>query len=250
MALAAEFVAHQLAAHMNPESEDYRLVMAAVKFDLGPVADVESLARASSGTFMELPAPLCLFQVDMPNGVTFYLAKADEGGAWWRCYSPFGSGDWQGTRAEIFMPHTLPEDNRFAFSPLPPYTVADLDRVPIDDKEGAIQNVYTLASAVEVFSCSNVVQVEHKPPKFINQKRLAKGKVPFFTYRTLHITGDEAPRAGTVATGTKASPRLHLRRGHIRRLADGRRIWIRAMLVGDKSLGMVTKDYAVHAPNR
>lgn len=45
--------------------------------------------------------------------------------------------------------------------------------------------------------------------------------------------------------GSHASPRWHLRRGHWRQLADGRRVFVRECAVGDASRGGVVKDYHV-----
>ena len=46
--------------------------------------------------------------------------------------------------------------------------------------------------------------------------------------------------------GTHASPRVHLRRGHIRKIADGRTVWVQACVVGSKH-GMVLKDYKLRS---
>ncbi|SNR52031.1 hypothetical protein EYF88_12460 [Paracoccus sediminis] len=48
--------------------------------------------------------------------------------------------------------------------------------------------------------------------------------------------------------GSHASPRWHLRRGHWRRLADGRRVFVRQCEVGDPTRGGVVKDYTVEIP--
>nr|MCF1501516.1 hypothetical protein [Allorhizobium sp. Av2] len=43
--------------------------------------------------------------------------------------------------------------------------------------------------------------------------------------------------------GSHASPRLHLRRGHLRRLPE-KTVWVRAAMIGAASeTGTVTKDY-------
>ena len=53
-------------------------------------------------------------------------------------------------------------------------------------------------------------------------------------------------RAATPQTGgSHASPRWHIRRGHWRSLADGRRVFVRACEVGDATRGGVVKDYQV-----
>lgn len=50
--------------------------------------------------------------------------------------------------------------------------------------------------------------------------------------------------------GSHASPRWHLRRGHWRQLADGRRVFVRQCEVGDPARGGIVKDYTVetHEP--
>lgn len=48
--------------------------------------------------------------------------------------------------------------------------------------------------------------------------------------------------------GSHASPRWHLRRGHWRQLADGRRVFVRQCEVGDATRGGVVKDYTVEMP--
>jgi len=80
----------------------------------------------------------------------------------------------------------------------------------------------------------------------LTSKRLqAKGKAPLFSWHTVKIeppTPKQEHRGGTHAT-----PRLHDRRGHLRRLANGKTCWVRACKVGDASKGVVFKDYEVTA---
>jgi Protein of unknown function (DUF2786) len=52
-------------------------------------------------------------------------------------------------------------------------------------------------------------------------------------------------RAPVAIGGTHASPRLHWRRGHIRRLPSGECTQVRPCLVGHKSLGQIEKDYVL-----
>lgn len=47
--------------------------------------------------------------------------------------------------------------------------------------------------------------------------------------------------------GTHASPRLHMRRGHWRTLASGKKVFVRESIVGDPDRGVVEKDYVVSA---
>ena len=102
-----------------------------------------------------------------------------------------------------------------------------------------------LSEFLSAISCSNVEMVDSKPTEASNKKRAMRGKTPFFTYKTLVLKSNATAR-DTGHAGSHASPRVHLRRGHIRRLPD-KRVWVNACVVGDKSLGMVVKDYRVAA---
>jgi hypothetical protein len=78
---------------------------------------------------------------------------------------------------------------------------------------------------------------------FTNQRRIEKGKSPKYTWETL-IVGAETVARDDLG-GTHASPRYHDRRGHQRRLRNGKTVWVKACKVGDPSKGAVFKDYAV-----
>lgn len=98
--------------------------------------------------------------------------------------------------------------------------------------------------AIEVINCSNITIKDSKISKFINQKRKKKGKLPLFSYKTLYLDIEEKT-VTKYDKGSHASPRVHLRRGHIRKLPSGKKVWVQACVVGDKSKGMIHKDYAV-----
>lgn len=91
-------------------------------------------------------------------------------------------------------------------------------------------------------NCTNTIREEHPAPKFMNSQRTKKGKQPLFSYWTLRLPGNSA--SGN-AGGTHASPRVHLRRGHVRQYAPEKYTWVEACVVGKKEAGMVDKDYAV-----
>lgn len=77
-------------------------------------------------------------------------------------------------------------------------------------------------------------------------KRLqAKGKAPLYSWHTVKV---EPPKPKQEHQGgTHASPRLHDRRGHLRRLKNGKTCWVKPCKVGDASKGAVFKDYEVGA---
>lgn len=78
---------------------------------------------------------------------------------------------------------------------------------------------------------------------FTSRRLQAKGKAPLFSWHTVKI---EPPKPKQEHRGgTHATPRLHDRRGHLRRLANGNTCWVRACKVGDASKGVVFKDYEV-----
>jgi len=235
--------AHELLRAMNPDSPLYHLAMAAVKFDMGELDGAVALAEASSKTFFEIPAPICLFEIHDAGQLQWYLAQDVEsmGGVLWFIFCKDGGMTSASKYALLVRRDGLV--NYLHFDHL------TFDISPIRKEEAipgheACMSAIGMANAVEVFSCCNVSTVEHTPPKFTNAKRISKGKIPFFTYRTLHITNDTATSEAR-SMATHASPRLHLRRGHIRRLPSDRRIWVRATLVGDKSKGFAAKEYSV-----
>lgn len=78
---------------------------------------------------------------------------------------------------------------------------------------------------------------------FTSARLQAKGKAPHFSWHTVTI---EPPKPKQDHKGgTHATPRLHDRRGHLRRLPSGKTCWVKACKVGDASKGMVFKDYEV-----
>lgn len=90
-------------------------------------------------------------------------------------------------------------------------------------------------SFAAVTACANVdVHRVVAAPAALNKKRVANGKVPFFDTRILELADSGyARRTGAAAAGearSHASPRAHLRRGHVRRLGD-RNVWVNAAAV-------------------
>ncbi|MNC48955.1 hypothetical protein D3C75_981010 [compost metagenome] len=103
--------------------------------------------------------------------------------------------------------------------------------------------VTTLAQFMAALSCSNSTAADATPPNpALNAKRRKAGKTPFFTYKVLTITTNGSASSKEGQCGTHGSPRVHLRRGHIRRLPE-KTVWVNACVVGDKSKGLVQKDY-------
>lgn len=108
-----------------------------------------------------------------------------------------------------------------------------------------IDEINSMLCFLAAKSCSNVIEVDNRPNTKINAKRAKKGKLPFYSYKTLKIKLP-VERAKTNPQGNgkekRKSPRLHLRQGHRRHLSNGKKIWINHCIVGSKH-GIVNKDY-------
>ena len=114
----------------------------------------------------------------------------------------------------------------------------------IDDgeREDCLHEARALLGFMNALACSNV-HYERSEPKKAGKK--IKSALPFDTYHVLTIDVPGRPGGRTGADAEHRSPREHLRRGHIRRLADGRRIWVNATVVSAGRGGTVNKDYAL-----
>ncbi|NOX73762.1 MAG: hypothetical protein GXP03_09130 [Alphaproteobacteria bacterium] len=77
------------------------------------------------------------------------------------------------------------------------------------------------------------------------RRKYAKAGVRGWSWHQITIDLKRARAKHAALGGTHASPRWHIRRGHWRRLAGGRRIFIRQCQIGDPATGGVVKDYVV-----
>jgi len=83
----------------------------------------------------------------------------------------------------------------------------------------------------------------------VNAKRARKGKRPFFEWTTVEVK----PRAAVSepSGGTHASPKPHMRRGHVRRYKSGKVVAIKSMIVNKHKMpqeGFIFHDYVVESP--
>jgi len=101
-----------------------------------------------------------------------------------------------------------------------------------------------VAQVIAALRCKNVGLRTEAAPDALNRKRARSGKQPFFSYHVLEISERRDPAEDDLG-GSHASPRVHLRRGHIRKHPAAGSIWVNACVVGNKALGMVVKDYKV-----
>jgi hypothetical protein len=238
--------AHNLLLHVRPDAKEYGQILGAVKFDLGDIAAFEAMGSLSTLSFWRPPFPTALFQVSDGQNKWLVLATTENDECvHLTCFyrADFTSGRWE--HASIHLRIWF-DGKALGFYN---HDGEDITEVVTNspDSSSWASLLTDVARTFEVFSCCNVVQVEHKAPRFINVKRASKKLPPIFEYRTLHIAHDEERAVGPGKGGTHASPRLHLRRGHIRRLPTGVRVWVRSAVVGSRDRGFVAKQYAVTA---
>jgi len=105
-------------------------------------------------------------------------------------------------------------------------------------------NLAYVSKFLSLLNCKNIGRVETKPSDDHQRRRRKQGRVPLFSYWTL-VLKPTAPAKSKGQGDSHASPRLHLRRGHIRRLSEDRHVWVQACVVGNKERGIVHKDYAM-----
>ncbi|MFK5894255.1 MAG: hypothetical protein QM504_13620 [Pseudomonadota bacterium] len=104
-------------------------------------------------------------------------------------------------------------------------------------------------SILTVMNCSNVEAIESKPSN-LRKMMKKKGNLPLHSTWTLHIKPGKNSTNQESHGGTHASPRVHLRRGHIRQLSTGNQIWVQPCVVGDKKSGVIHKNYTIDGDNQ
>ncbi|WP_337263648.1 MULTISPECIES: hypothetical protein [unclassified Serratia (in: enterobacteria)] len=111
--------------------------------------------------------------------------------------------------------------------------------------------LYAFIGACSILNCANVTIETLRPKDFaakpVKGKKKPVGSKPRFTYKILQISDEKNTYAGHDRSSTPGIPskRMHLRRGHIRRLAE-RLIWVRPAIINAGShTGSVAKDYQV-----
>lgn len=106
---------------------------------------------------------------------------------------------------------------------------------------------------IEACSCSNVSHqvIQAAPKASVVQRRARDGKLPLLETRALvlDLPGRTKTAIGGQSGGDsgRSSPRQHLRRGHIRRLESGKRVWVQSAVIGAERSGVIEKSYAVRA---
>jgi len=226
-------------------------VETATKWHVGHAADLPK--AKDSETFdaipLKLPAKQMLIEFDneirMADGrtepMTGFLLCADlpEGVIEFLVFGCFSGRFFFDGGGELFM-----EDGRRKFAA---YEEFEPSKTQVNELH---RLSYILGQTLLALHCTNVRSVDNVPPAALNKKRQEHGKPPLFTYKTLHVLAGERgashdPRADDAEA--KRSPRLHFRRGHVRRIGGGRITWVQQCMVGNGRLGVIEKAYALEA---
>jgi hypothetical protein len=118
-------------------------------------------------------------------------------------------------------------------------------RTNVEDLTSSVPYLKSAFEFLEALSCRNVEQSIYQQASPKNEQRLKSHKLPIYETKFLTIkqTVKEYSKNGIVTY--HASPRQHLRRGHIRRIESGN-IWVNSCVVGDSSKGVIEKQYKVN----
>lgn len=118
-----------------------------------------------------------------------------------------------------------------------------------EDIENYVRDIgQMLFGIIGMLEADGVQQIAHPEPRFINKRRAKKGKPPLNSYTLVQIDPSRLALPGhRNPSNQKSSPKLHWRRGHIRRLQSGTLTKVRPTLVGDKSKGFARHDYVVRS---
>ncbi len=107
----------------------------------------------------------------------------------------------------------------------------------------SLDEVLAAVTLMAALSCSNVGLQDVPAPDKLNKKRLKSGKLPLYGYKSVVVLTAQAGFGNEDLGGhEQRGVRSHLRRGHIRRLGDNRRIWIQSTIV-NAGKGLLDQSY-------
>lgn len=222
-------------------------------FDLGDITAGEVLGEG----MLNLPYPVCILEYDTfssdtksGNELKLIVVVEDIGG-----------------EVEVNMMTTLKlggvwtppaiicrakiGETEYELKPMLPWYVHEKEKLWTKGRsfrDDAMMMMETLALRV-VYEFLYILRTYHvqsedlSVPEGLNRKRLKRGQVPLFTYKTLVI--GKKKRKSRHLGGTHASPRSHLRRGYYRTSRKGVRHWVQPCMVKGETDGFVHKDYIV-----
>jgi hypothetical protein len=201
--------------------------------------DVDRIGRLISATALNLPHPAVIFEVtDRGPHLGAQVVYARQLGE--SVEAVYIAQDRKTRCWSDVVAHA-----RFA-----PEGYADIETHPAITRVAAREKFSEVITAIvwrslAILSTSGVV-TERTVSK-LHRPKLAGAGITGWTWHQVEIVPERLVRTSEPQGGSHASPRWHVRRGHWRQLADGRRVFVRACEVGDPERGGVVKDYIIGA---
>lgn len=184
-----------------------------------------------------LPYQACWFEIDLDDGLIGFLAEDSTDGVAVDLF--FLRNDLKKLNVWTYMCtcHVSRQDGCIDVLP-----VSGVQRTAQSDEYASLA-IATLGKFLSALNCTNVLKVENRPPKIKRRMQASKAKLAKYSYWTLQLDLGQMKERQEHG-GTHSSPRIHLRRGHVRQYAPGKYTWVQAHVVGDKGRGIVMKDYS------
>ena len=156
---------------------------------------------------------------------------------------------WAVTPAVIIPKGLLMPSYQGAEEPKFMYKKTDESTLVSDARNADVLTIGVLGAFLVILQCSNV-HIERSEAKKQSPKTKGGRTQPALPFDDYHILTVGDPRASGNRDNAEPcgrhSPREHLRRGHIRRLASGAHTWVNAAVIGaNRGAGTITKDYVV-----
>jgi len=180
---------------------------------------------------------LAVEQLDPGNHLRAYPIWMTETGVWLPAIGGFSFNS--DTVLEVRPDGTVFLDKWNALAPHPAYRGAQ-------DASNFIDEARVLAHFMLLCNCDNVkAERVFAPSPALVKRALERKSLPPDEYYVLDCFLGEHEERHEIGSGHHASPRFHVRRGHVRRLPNGGLTWVKQCTVGNATLGVIRKDYRV-----
>ena len=110
-------------------------------------------------------------------------------------------------------------------------------------KDEINDDLMSICNLCLMLGLKNVSTKGVNPDVKLNKARAARGNLPFYSYHVLKVDNEVWDKHEHANSKEFYGRRAHLRRGHIRRLQDGRRVFVKSAMVKGSILGFVDKEY-------